>query len=314
MSSSVAFSNSHTLHPLKKESLWGKTKHTGQLSFLYHTTEPSLPAAAPLNPTKTRGTRPRAAATPPAARSGITPLGPRGPPPKDKAARLPGRPCRGPSPRSSRGGTSRGRGTSARGSAAGLHSPCPTLLPGRAALPPPPSPDDGGGGWGGGEGRRTRCAGRPRPLQASGESPERAPACHGGAGDALPRPGPEETSRPPLDGSGGAVSYLRAARGTAGPGRAWRRAWRRAGGGGWCKGGKGRGDAAGYLRPPAATAIEGEPMSQRQEPRRCGPAPSRRPPPPAPSPPTMASQQAPRRHPRTRVTSSSGQRGGHVNK
>lgn len=115
---------------------------------MYHTTEPSLPAAAPLNPTKTRGTRPRAAATPPAARSGITPLGPRGPPPKDKAARLPGRPCRGPSPRSSRGGTSRGRGTSARGSAAGLHSPCPTLLPGRAALPPPPSPDDGGGGVG----------------------------------------------------------------------------------------------------------------------------------------------------------------------
>lgn len=182
MSSSVAFSNSHTLHPLKKESLWGKTKHTGQLSFLYHTTEPSLPAAAPLNPTKTRGTRPRAAATPPAARSGITPLGPRGPPPKDKAARLPGRPCRGPSPRSSRGGTSRGRGTSARGSAAGLHSPCPTLLPGRAALPPPPSPDDGGGGGAAGkDGEHDALAG-PGRYRPPGKAPRGPPPATAGQG------------------------------------------------------------------------------------------------------------------------------------
>lgn len=39
------------------------------------------------------------------------------------------------------------------------------------------------------------------------------------------------------------------------------------------EGKKGRGAAAGYLRPPAATAMEGSPCG-RQEPRRCGPAPS----------------------------------------
>ncbi|XP_031455228.1 uncharacterized protein LOC116232768 [Phasianus colchicus] len=68
--------------------------------------------------------------------------------------------------------------------------------------------------------------------------------------------------------------------------------------------GKRRGDAAGYLRPPAAAAIEGEPMSRRQEPRRGGPAPSRRPPPPAPPPPPTwprFSRQPPRCHrPRNR--------------
>lgn len=142
-----------------------------------------------------------------------------------------------------------------------------------------------GRGWrqGGREGGRK--GGEEIPSQGPGEA-GRAP----GIPRSLPRgmgcPSPAEARRkpaapqlgaPPGRGDrgygGGAASYLRAARRAAGPGRAWLR---------W---GKGRGDAAGYLRPPAAAAIEGEPMSRRQEPRRGSPAPSRRPPPPAPLPP-----------------------------
>lgn len=83
----------------------------------------------------------------------------------------------------------------------------------------------------------------------------------------LPRPGPEEASR-----SSAATHRVRRWPCVLPEGCA-------AGGGaraGMAAVGKRRGDAAGYLRPPAAAAIEGEPMSRRQEQRRGGPA---RPPP-----------------------------------
>lgn len=106
----------------------------------------------------------------------------------------------------------------------------------------------------------------------------------------LPRPGPEEASR-----SSAATHRVRRWPCVLPEGCA-------AGGGaraGMAAVGKRRGDAAGYLRPPAAAAIEGEPMSRRQEQRRGGPAPSRRPPPPAlPPPPTWprSSRQPPHCH------------------
>lgn len=79
----------------------------------------------------------------------------------------------------------------------------------------------------------------------------------------LPRPGPEEASR-----SSAATHRVRRWPCVLPEGCA-------AGGGaraGMAAVGKRRGDAAGYLRPPAAAAIEGEPMSRRQEQRRGGPA------------------------------------------
>lgn len=140
----------------------------------------------------------------------------------------------------------------------------------------------------------------PRPLQAPGGRrgvPARFPRFPSPA-----RPRGVETSR--SGGSGGAVSYLRAARGAAGPGRAWRRAGREGG-----REGRGRGDAVGYLRPPAATAMEGEPMSRRQEPRRCRPGPLPAATASCPATAHLASRQAPRRRPRSRHASSGGQAG-----
>lgn len=100
---------------------------------MHRITEPSPPAAAPLNPTEPRGS----GCHPTWSRYGKPPARPPGPaPPKDKAAGLRRRPCRGPSPRSSRGGTHRGRGASARGSAAGLH---PLTQPSRRAERPGPT-------------------------------------------------------------------------------------------------------------------------------------------------------------------------------
>lgn len=90
--------------------------------------------------------------------------------------------------------------------------PAPTGRPGLAALP-----------WGRREKDGERAALTGPAAAGPRVQPPEVLASYRGAGGALPPPGPEGTNGPPLGGSGGADSYLRAAREAAGPERAWRR-------------------------------------------------------------------------------------------
>lgn len=116
------------------------------------------------------------------------------------------------------------------------------------------------------------------PPQAPAPS---APRGHRrGVPGAFPGPGPAGTSRPPPSAPScpPSLSYLRAARGAAGPGRAWRRAGRGEREGG--KEGREEGPRPVICGLPRQPPWRGSPCG-RQEPRRCGPAPSGRRLPPA---------------------------------